>query len=216
MEQTQRHLVSGLVVVTGGLIVMMAAIERLSSPTLRALGEREMRIMGGLLLVGLALMIRGACEAAGISFLPDIVPSILVCLGAMYAAVDVARIYLDTLRWLGSAPGPLAAVPSSNNWLLLFGALVSGGGGVLMAIAAEQTNRSPDRSSTSAGDVAKTYHANRWWMRDGEGSVLIWDDQAQAWSPWVEGKDPALPPGWSEASSRDVQVVQSAGDGESL
>ena len=97
------------------------------------------------------------------------------------------------------AAGPLTAVPSSSNWALFFGAVLSGGGGVLLPFGHlgvfARAGQKPDLSKTS--DVAKTYHANRWWMRDGSGSVLIWDDHAQAWSPWVHGRDPGLPPGWS-------------------
>ncbi len=201
MDQTQRRLVVGLVVVAGGLLVTIAALERVTSPTLRALGEREQLIMAGLLITGVAVIIVGACEAAGFALLPNILPSAIVCLGAMFAGIDVFRIFMDSLRWLGAPAGPLAAVPSSSNWALFFGALFSFGGGLVMALARlgvfPSTKQSPDLSETKTGDLAKTYHANRWWMRHPSGSVLVWDDQAQAWSPWVHGRDPGLPPGWS-------------------
>lgn len=201
MDQTRRHLVVGLVVVTGGLLVTVAALERVTSPEVRALGEREQLVMAGLLIVGVAVIVVGACEAAGFALLPNVLPSAFVCVGAMFAGIDVFRVFMDSLRWLGDPPGPLAAVPSSSNWALLFGALVSGGGGLLMALAHlgvfPRTEQNPDLPKTRRGDGAKTYHANRWWMRDPSGSVLIWDDQAQAWSPWVHGRDPGLPPGWS-------------------
>ena len=202
MDGTERsHLVAGLVVCTGGLLVAMAAIERLSSPTLRALGGRELLIMAGLLIIGVAIAILGGCEAAGVSLLPNILPSIVACVGATFAVIDVVRIYLDSWRWYGDPEGPLTAVPSSSNWSLFFGAVLSGGGGVLLALGRlgvfSRAKQNPGLSKTRTGDLPKTYHANRWWMRDGSGSVLVWDDQAQAWSPWVHGRDPGLPPGWS-------------------
>lgn len=204
MDQTQRsHLVAGLFVLIGGLLVTMAAIERLSSPTLRALGGREQLIMVGLVIVGVTVAILGGCEAAGFALLPDLIPASLACIGAMLAGVDAARIFIDSLRWLGDSPGPLgAAVPSSTNWALFLGAVLAGGGGGLLALARlgvfPRVEQKPWVSPKARkGDVAKTYHANRWWMRDGSGSVLVWDDQAQAWSPWVRGRDPGLPPGWS-------------------
>ena len=192
MDRTQRHLVAGLVVLLGGLLVGMAAIERLGSPTLRALGGREQLIMVALLMIGVAIGILGACETAGFAPLPNILPSVIVCVGAAFAAIDVFRIYVDSLRWLGDAPGPLGAVPPSNNRMLFFGALLSCGGGVLMELA-RQKDGVPE---AKAVDSSKTYHADRWWRRDASGSVLVWDDQAQAWSPWVDGRDPGLPPGW--------------------
>ena len=172
----------------------LAALERLSTPAVWALGEREPLIMVGLLITGVALAILGICEAAGFSLLPNILPSLIACLGAMFAGIDAVRIYVDSLRMLGAPPGPLAvAVPSSSTRLLFFGAVLSGGGGILL----ELVKKKPDLSKTGTGDLPKTYHANRWWMRDRSGSVLIWNDQAQAWSSWVHGRDPGLPPGWS-------------------
>ncbi len=179
----------------------MAALMRLSSPVLRALGGRELLIMAGLLIFGVTVMILGACAAAEYALLPSVLPPAIAFMGAILAAIDVVRIYLDTLRWLGDPPGPLIAVPPSSNWALLFGAVLCGGGGLLLAPARlgvlPRTEQNPDLSQTRTGDLEKTYHANRWWMRDRSGSVLIWNDEAQGWSPWVHGKDPGLPPGWS-------------------
>ena len=187
----------------------MAALVRLSSPTLRALGGRELLIMAGLLIIGAAIMILGACQAAEYAVLPSVLPPAVTFVGGMLAGIDVFRIVVDSQRWLGDPPGPLAAVPSSSNWMLLFGAVLCGGGGLLLApgrlgvLPASKQNA--DLSKTRTGGLPKTYHANRWWMRDGSGSVLIWNDEAQAWSPWVPSRDPSLPPGWSEANSRDTQ-----------
>lgn len=200
MGQTQRSsLVPGLVVLTGGLLVSMAALERLSSPTLRALGGRELLIMAGLVIAGVAIAILGACDAAGIALLPNIFPSVIACLMGVFAWIDVIRIYLDSWRWYGDPAGPLADIPPPNNWALLLGGVLCFGGGIAMARLGvfARTQRSPVVSEAEACDPAKTHHANRWWMRDGSGSVLVWDDQEQAWSPWAEGRDPALPPGWS-------------------
>lgn len=114
MDQGQRHLVVGLVVVAGGLVIALAALERLSSPTLRALGEREQLIMAGLLTTGVVVVILGASQAAGVALLPNILPSVIVCLGGMFAGIDVVRIYADSFRWYGDPAGPLTAIPSSN------------------------------------------------------------------------------------------------------
>jgi hypothetical protein len=203
MEQSQsRHHAAGLIIATGGLFVSMAALDRLSTPALRELGPREQLIMWGLLIIGIVIGILGASEAAGFALLPGVVPAAIAGFGGLAGGVDAIRIYLDTLRWLGDSPGPLAAVPSSSNWTLFVGGLLSGGGGFLLSLGRlgifPRVKPTPDLSMTATGDLAKTHHANRWWMRDRSGSALIWDDQAQTWSPWVPGRDPELPPGWAE------------------
>jgi hypothetical protein len=199
--------VVGLLVFAAGLLATFAGLDRLGTPELRALDLREQLIMAGLLLGGVVVASLGVCEAAGLTPLPDAPTSALLWLAGMLGVVDVCRIYIDSLRMLGAPPGPLAAVPSSSNWALFIGAIVSGGAAMLLGPARRGVfpgdKQDPARFRTTGElektpvDREKTYHADRWWMRDRAGSVLVWDDQAQAWSPWVEGRGPELPPGWS-------------------
>lgn len=115
----------------------------------------------------------------------------------MLAMADVVRILEDWFTFWGKKP--LAVIPNSSFLFLFFGAVLSGVGAFLLMIGSTdaRTKQIIALSNTGPGELPKTYHADRWWMRDRSGSVLIWDEQAQAWSPWVPDTDPGLPPGWS-------------------
>lgn len=206
MDKTPRtQLVVGALIFAAGVLATFAGLDRLGTPEVRAADQRELLVMAGLVLGGAVVAVLGACEAAGLTLLPAAPTSAILWVGGMLGVIDVIRIYIDAMPLLGSAPGPLAAVSEASNWALFIGAVVSGGTAMLLGPARRGVfpgdKQDPARWTPpivrAKNELEKTHHADRWWMRDPSGSVLVWDDQAQAWSPWVEGRDPELPPGWS-------------------
>src|SRR5687768_555003 len=131
MDHTKRRQdVAGALILIGGVFVILAALDRLGTPAVRALGESERLIMFGLLIVGAAMMTLGAFELGGRPLLPSVFPSVLVAIGGVLVVIDLLRILDDYFTWWGEKP--LDVVPHSSFWFSFFGALISGGGASLL------------------------------------------------------------------------------------